>query len=80
MRFQVQEGKPVREPARVFGGNLVFAAGEHGLRGQIVGTPRGLIGHDLASEVPGQGRGIVVVFIALGIGNRPLPRQSGGHV
>jgi hypothetical protein len=33
MGFKVQIEKPVREPAQVFGGNLVFETGERGVGG-----------------------------------------------
>jgi hypothetical protein len=37
---------------------------------------RSLAGHDLESGVPGPGCGIVVVFVALGNGEQPLPDQG----
>jgi hypothetical protein len=46
------------------------------LRGQVAGTVLGLAGHDLEGRVPGQVNGIVVVFVALGIGEHPLPHQG----
>lgn len=39
-------------------------------------TLRSLAGHDLESRASGQGRGIVVVFIALGNGEPALPHQG----
>jgi hypothetical protein len=74
--FKVQVKKPVREPAQVFGGHLVFEAGERGLGGQVRGTLWSLAGHDLENRVSGQGRSIVVVFIALGNGEQPLSHQG----
>jgi hypothetical protein len=76
MGFKVQFEKPVREPAQGFGGHLVLKAGERGLGGQVASTLRSLAGHDLERGVPGQGRGIVVVFVALGNGEQPLTHQG----
>jgi len=42
----------------------------------FVSTLRSLAGHDLESRVPGQGRGIVVVFAALGNSEQALPYQG----
>jgi len=55
----------------------VTLPGEGGLGGQVPGTLRILAGHNLESRVPGQGGGTVVVFIALGDGERALAHQ--GH-
>ena len=54
----------------------ILKAAEGGLGGQIAGTLRSLAGHDLESQVSGQSRGIVIVFLSQGNGEQALPHQG----
>jgi hypothetical protein len=76
MGLEVQIEKPVREPAQVSGGHLVFEAGERGLGGQVNRTFRSLTGHDLESRVLGEPGGIVIVFVTQGDGKQTLTDQG----
>ena len=64
MGLEVELQQPIGESTQVLGGNPVLEPGQGGLRGQVASTVRGPADHDLHGRVPGQGGGIVVVFVA----------------
>ena len=76
MGLEVQVQEPVGESAQVLGADPVLKPGQGGLGGQVAGTFRSFAGHDLQGRVPGQGGGVVVVFVTLGNGEQPLPHQG----
>lgn len=62
--------------ARVLGSDPVPKAGQGQLGGQVLGSLRGLAGHDLEGRAPGEQGGVVLVLVTQGNGEQPLPQQG----